>query len=130
MGRLNGLVEGSTEWTSTRVGPVSPGAPAPQPVDLVLERLDPVGQRPDAPGQPLEIAGAGDVDGVQRGALGSGRSLAGAEGLAEGLAEERVLEQALGEIADHLLAAGANPAPAFGGVAHRRFPLLRLIAAR
>ena len=81
---------------------------APDRVELVLERLDPIRERADATLEPLEIAGARHVEGAERRLLRLRRPLPRAEGLAERLAEQRVLEERLGEVPDRLLAAGAE----------------------
>src|SRR6266487_4194347 len=78
-------------------------------VEAILDRLESVGQRAKALLQPLELGGRRDVERSHRGALRVGGALAGAEGSGQRLVEKRVLEQGLGEIAERLLAAGAEP---------------------
>ena len=95
-------------------------APGGVASSVVLEGLDPVGEGADPAAQALEVAGAGDVERAERRLLCLRGPLAGAEGLAERLAEQRVLEQRLGEVADRLLAARAEAA-----VRPRSSPFLR-----
>jgi hypothetical protein len=97
-----------------------PSALATPAIHFILEGLDPVRQSPNPTAEALEITGAWNVDRVERSTLRSGRPLAGAEGLAERLAEQRVLEQTLGEVSDHFLAAGADSAAPLAQSFHSR----------
>ena len=55
-------------------------AGAVEPLDAVLDRLQALGQRADAAGEPFDVGGRGQVERAQRHLLRLGRLLAGVEG--------------------------------------------------
>ena len=78
---------------------------AAEVVDLVLDLLEALRKRAQAPLQPLDVAGRGEVEGRHRRLLGLDRLLAGAEGGGERVLQHLAVEQCLGQLADRLLAA-------------------------
>ena len=82
-------------------------------VEGVLDGLEAVGERAHAAADALHIPGARNVDRTERRLLHLHRPLAGTEGPAERLAEQRVLEQGLGDLADRLLATRLQSALVF-----------------
>ena len=79
-------------------------------VEPVLDRLEPPGERAEPLLEPLDVGDGGEIERPHRASLRRHRPLAGAQRLAEGGVEDRVLDQGLRELADRFLAAGADVA--------------------
>ena len=99
--------------------------PQVEPVEAVLNRLEPLGDAPQPSRQPLEIAGRGQVQRAHRDLLGAGGALAGLECGRQRLAHDGILEHSLRDPADRFLALARDPiAEAFVLVAHAHQPLV------
>ena len=93
--------------------------PLVEPVDAVLDPLEPLRDRPQAPGQALDVGGGRDVERAHRGLLRLDGALAGAEGARDRGVDERVLEQVLGELAHRVLARARELVAQALAVVHR-----------
>ena len=92
-----------------RARPAEASLPLVEPVDGVLDALQPLGDRADPAGQALDVGRRRDVQRAEGGLLGLGRLLARLEGPGDGAGDQRVLEQVLGELADRVLALPGEP---------------------
>jgi hypothetical protein len=80
-------------------------------VERVLNRLEPLGDRPQPPGEPVDVAAGGQIQ-VADGGLARLRSpLAGAEGELQSLIHPGVVDEELGELAQRALAARRDSIP-------------------
>ena len=73
-------------------------------IDAVLDALEPLRDRPQPPGQALDVGRGRDVQRAHRRLLRLHGPLAGAEGARDRGVDDRVLEQVLRELADRVLA--------------------------
>src|SRR5205807_3004128 len=78
--------------------------PDVEPVHRVLDALESLGDRAQAPGEPLDVGGRGDSKGAHRHLLRLHRLLARLEGAAERGRQHRVARQLLRDLAQGLLA--------------------------
>ena len=78
-------------------------------VDGVLDALKALRDRPQAPGEALDVGGRRQVEGPHGGLLGLGRAFARLEGPGDRPADQRVLQQLLRQLAQRVLALARQP---------------------
>ena len=84
-------------------------------MDAVLDALQALGDRAQAPRQAFDVGGGGQVQGPHRDLLGLGGLLAGVGGATQRAAQQGVVEQVGQRLAEPVLsAAGQAVAQAFG----------------